>query len=205
MTPAQRRALRELWPRYGIDSADALSDLQAVFKRPAPVCCEIGFGNGEAYAAFAQRHPEYNYLGIEVHRPGIGSLLRRLAAADVDNARVLVGDANEALARIPDAALAAVYLFFPDPWPKKRHHKRRLVQPAFAALVARKLMRHGIFHAATDWPDYAGYIFDVLEQTSGLANAEGRGSFIARPSTKYERHAIALGHTIRDLIFQRVD
>ncbi len=135
---------------------------------------EIGFGNGEALAAAAAAHPENNYLGIEVHRPGVGSLLRRLETQDLRNVRVMLGDASEILAqRIPDASLTAVHLFFPDPWPKKRHHKRRLVQPEFAALVARKLEAGGYFHLATDWPAYAEHMVSVMSRIEGLDDASG--------------------------------
>ena len=206
MTPGQRRALRELWPRYGVET-EALADPAVLFGREAPLFCEIGFGNGEGFAALARAHPEYDYLGIEVHRPGIGSLLRRLADGAAANARVYLGDANDALAGLPDAALAAVHLFFPDPWPKKRHHKRRLVQPEFAALLARKLASGGVFHAATDWPEYARHIVEVLTRTPEFANQSASGDFVPRPAdrheTKYERQALAHGHTVRDIVFRR--
>src|SRR3989304_3879032 len=170
ITPAQTRALKQLWPRYGIVEGATALDLSTVFGRSAPVILEIGFGNGEALAATAAAHPENNYLGIEVHRPGAGSLLRRLEAQDLHNVRVMLSDATEILAqRIADASLSAVHLFFPDPWPKKRHHKRRLVQPDFAALVARKLEPGGYFHLATDWPEYAEHMTLVLSQAAGLA------------------------------------
>ncbi len=202
MTPAQRRALSELWPRYGIEHAAALQQPQALYPHDAPLHCEIGFGNGEALAAMAIEQPQRNYLGIEVHRPGIGSLLRRLAAANIANVRLYLGDANEALVQLPDAALAAVYLFFPDPWPKKRHHKRRLVQPAFAALIARKLAPGGVLHVATDWADYATHIAAVLQQTSGLA---ADSAARPRPPTKYERHAAAEMRAVREIVFIRAE
>lgn len=203
MTPAQRRALSELWPRYGVDTAATLSDPDALFRRPAALHCEIGFGDGEAFAELARTQPQDNFLGIEVHRPGVGSLLRRLAAGDIENARVYLGDANEALAALPDAGLSAVYLLFPDPWPKKRHHKRRLVQPAFAALLARTLAPGGMLYVATDWADYAHHIAQVLEQTPGLTTHAGQVGMTQRPRTKYERHALARGDTIHNLIFAR--
>lgn len=208
ITPAQVRALGELWPRYGIPDGDAMLDWSAVFGRRAPVILEIGFGNGEALAAAAAVHPENNYLGIEVHRPGAGSLLRRVEEEGLTNVRVMLGDANEILARrVPDVSLAAVRLFFPDPWPKKRHHKRRLVQPDFAALVARKLELGGYFHLATDWPDYAAHMDVVLSQTAGLVEAGGtdlyRELVVARLVTRFEQRGRKLGHEVRDLVYRR--
>jgi tRNA (guanine-N7-)-methyltransferase len=209
ITPAQLRALGELWPRYGIPEGQAPLDWPSVFGRRAPVILEIGFGNGEALAAAAAAHPENNYLGIEVHRPGVGSLLRRIEAGTLSNVRVLLGDASEILAqRIPDASLAAVHLFFPDPWPKKRHHKRRLVQPEFAALVARKLEAGGYFHLATDWPAYAEHMAAVLSRTEGLVDASGEGRFqelvAGRLSTRFEQRGRRLGHEVRDLVYLRL-
>ena len=209
ITPAQVRALGELWPRYGIPDGDAMLDWPAVFGRRAPVILEIGFGNGEALAAAAVAHPENNYLGIEVHRPGAGSLLRRVEEEGLTNVRVMLGDASDVLARrVPDASLAAVRLFFPDPWPKKRHHKRRLVQPDFAALVTRKLELGGYFHLATDWPDYAAHMDVVLSQTAGLVEAGGtdlyRELVAARLVTRFEQRGRKLGHEVRDLVYRRV-
>ncbi len=208
ITPAQLRALGELWPRYGIPEGTAPLDWPAVFGRAAPVILEIGFGNGEALVAAAAAHPENNYLGIEVHRPGVGSLLRRLETQDLHNVRVMLGDASEILAqRIPDASLTAVHLFFPDPWPKKRHHKRRLVQPEFAALVARKLEPGGYFHLATDWPAYAEHMAAVLSRTEGLVDASGEGRFqklvAERLATRFEQRGRRLGHEVRDLVYLR--
>ena len=208
ITKAQERALAELWPRYGVDAGDAPLDLCALFGRKAPVHVEIGFGNGDVLAAMAARHPEYDYLGIEVHRPGIGALLRRLEAAGLGNARVMRADAKEVLARnIPDAALSAVNIFFPDPWPKKRHHKRRLIQPEFAELVRRKLQPGGMLHLATDWRDYAEQMLDVLSQTPGFENTAGAGAFAPRPSvrppTRFEERGRRLGHEVYDLSFRR--
>jgi tRNA (guanine-N7-)-methyltransferase len=208
ITPAQVRALGELWPRYGIPEGTAPLDWPTVFGCAAPVILEIGFGNGEALAATAATHPENNYLGIEVHRPGAGSLLRRVEAQDLRNVRVMLGDANEVLAqRIPDASLAAAHLFFPDPWPKKRHHKRRLVQPDFAALVARKLEAGGYFHLATDWPAYAEHMAAVLSRIEGLVDASGEGEFqklvVGRLSTRFEQRGRRLGHEVRDLVYLR--
>jgi tRNA (guanine-N7-)-methyltransferase len=208
ITPAQARALTHLWPRYGIPEGATSLDWPAVFGRRAPVILEIGFGNGEALAAAAAAHPENDYLGIEVHRPGVGSLLRRLGEQDLRNVRVMLADASEILAqRIADASLAAVHLFFSDPWPKKRHHKRRLVQPDFAALVTRKLVAGGYFHLATDWPPYAQHMAAVLSRADGLIDASGTGRFrdlvAKRLSTRFEQRGRELGHEVQDLVYLR--
>ncbi len=208
ITPAQARALGELWPRYGIPEGTAALDWPAVFGRAAPVILEIGFGNGEALAAAAAAHPENNYVGIEVHRPGAGSLLRRIEAETLDNVRVMLGDAKEILAqRLVEASLMAVHLFFPDPWPKKRHHKRRLVQPDFAALVVRKLELGGYFHLATDWLAYAEHMAAVLSHTEGLVDASGSSLYpelvASRLSTRFEQRGRKLGHEVRDLVYLR--
>ena len=208
ITPAQQRALKDWWSRYGIEADAAPIDFARVFARAAPVVLEIGFGNGAALAAAAAAHPEIDYLGIEVHRPGAGSLLRRLSAQGSGNVRVMLADAKEVLAaRIPDAALSAVHLFFPDPWPKQRHHKRRLVQPDFAALVARKLVPGGYFHLATDWRDYAEQMASVLSRTSGLIDVSGLEQFkslaVLRTSTRFEQRGRKLGHGVWDQVFQR--
>ncbi len=208
ITPAQTRALAQLWPRYGIPEGVIPLDWPTVFGRRAPVILEIGFGNGEALAAAATAHPENDYLGIEVHRPGAGSLLRRLETQDLRNVRVMLADASEILTqRIADASLTAVHLFFPDPWPKKRHHKRRLVQPDFTALVARRLALGGYFHLATDWPAYAEHMAAVLSCTEGLVDASGNGRFqklvAERLSTRFEQRGRKLGHEVRDLLYLR--
>lgn len=210
ITPAQQRALKDLWSRYGLEAGEAPIDFVRVFGRAAPVILEIGFGNGEALAAAAAAHPETDYLGIEVHRPGAGSLLRRLSVQGSSNVRVMLADAKEVLAtRIPEASLSAVHLFFPDPWPKKRHHKRRLVQPDFAELVRRKLRPGGYIHLATDWRDYADHMVSVLSQTPGLADAGASGQYSklaeARLSTRFEHRGRKLGHEVRDLVFRRTD
>ncbi|MHB8728230.1 MAG: tRNA (guanosine(46)-N7)-methyltransferase TrmB [Sulfuricaulis sp.] len=208
ITPAQQRALKDLWPRYGVEAGGAPIDFTLLFGRAAPVNMEIGFGNGEALAAAATAHPECDYLGIEVHRPGAGSLLRRLAALESGNVRVMLADAKEVLAtQIPDASLSAVRLFFPDPWPKKRHHKRRLVQPDFAELVKRKLRPGGYFHLATDWREYAEHMVSVLSQTPGLVDISGLEQFhvlvVSRSMTRFEQRGHKLGHEVWDQVFLR--
>jgi tRNA (guanine-N7-)-methyltransferase len=197
-TPAQQRALDELYPRYGLP----FEPLKDPFGRKAPLVLEIGSGMGETTAAIAKARPDADFIAVEVHGPGVGSLLNRIAKEGLANVRVIRHDAVEVLARmIADDALAALHLFFPDPWPKKRHHKRRLVQPEFAALAARKLAPGGVLHAATDWPDYAAHMDQVFSQESLLQRAEG--GFAARPATKFEARGRRLGHPIRDLYFRR--
>ena len=208
ITEAQRRALEELLPRYGVAPGEAPLDFVALFGRAAPLHLEIGFGNGEALAAMALAQPQNNYLGIEVHRPGVGMLLRRLDAECIPNVRVACSDAKEVLEqRIPDASLSAMYVFFPDPWHKQRHHKRRLVQPAFIALLGRKLKPGGTLHLATDWEDYAQQMLALLSVAEGFENAAGPGRYAprpeARPLTRFERRGQRLGHGVRDLVFRR--
>jgi tRNA (guanine-N7-)-methyltransferase len=200
-TPSQQRALAELSPRFGIAYAEHLLDFAATFGRRAPVVVEVGSGMGETTAAIAQVNPDTDYLAIEVHGPGVGSLLKKIEALGLGNLRVIRHDAVEVLERmIPDGSLAGLHLFFPDPWPKKRHHKRRLVQPPFVALVARKLSAGGYLHAATDWADYAEQMASVF---SGEPSLEKADLSKARPVTKFERRGIGLGHPVRDLLFVR--
>ena len=201
-TAAQQRALEELFPKYGLPFQPETIDSGKIFGRIAPLVLEIGSGMGETTAAIARAKPETDFIAVEVHGPGVGSLLNRIAADRLANVRVIRHDAVEVLTRmIPDGALAAIHLFFPDPWPKKRHHKRRLVQPEFAALAARKLVPEGILHAATDWPDYAEHMNSVLMQESLLEPA--KTGFIERSTTKFETRGRRLGHPIRDLFFRR--
>jgi len=201
VTPAQERAHAELHPRWGLDYAPQPLDPAAVFGRRAPLVLEIGSGMGETTAAIALAHPENDYIAVEVHLPGVGALLKKIESGDIANLRVIRHDALEVLDHmIADGSLAAIHLFFPDPWPKKRHHKRRIVQPAFAALAARKLAPGGLLHAATDWAEYAEHMQAVLS-AEPLLEAAGAGS--ARPVTKFERRGIGLGHEVRDLRFRR--
>lgn len=207
MTDAQRSARDRLMPRFGIAYAPAVLDLGATFGREAPTILEIGFGMGETTAEIAQRYPENNYLGIEVHAPGVGSVLRLIEAQAIDNIRIVQHDAVDVLtAMIGPASLAGIHIFFPDPWPKKRHHKRRLVNVELAVLAASRLRAGGYLHVATDWQDYADWILDVLGQVPTLANsAAGFAERPAhRPLTKFERRGLMLGHTVRDIVFRRV-
>ena len=197
-TPAQARALETLLPKYGI----AFSREPVASPRAAPLVLEIGSGMGETTVAIAQAHPDVDFVAVEVHGPGVGSLLNAIAREQLSNVRVIRHDAMEVLEHmIADGTLAAIHLFFPDPWPKKRHHKRRLVQPAFAALAARKLAPGGVLHAATDWPDYAEHMDTVLRREPLLEPAAA--GFTARPVTKFESRGRRLGHPVRDLVFRR--
>lgn len=207
LTDGQQKALETLWPIYGLD-ANQLFDKQAIFGRDAPVILEIGFGDGESLAQMAAEQADKDFLGIEVHRPGVGHLLLKLKDRGLSNVRIYNADAIEVLSRnIADAGLAGINLFFPDPWPKKRHHKRRIVNPGFMGLAIRKLQRGGIFHAATDWEDYARHMLSVLEQCPELENRGEGNDYSSRPShrplTKFESRGHRLGHGVWDLIYSR--
>jgi tRNA (guanine-N7-)-methyltransferase len=210
MTPSQKRALDELWPRYGLDPPKAgVLDLAACFGRAAPVVLEVGFGNGDHLLARAQAEPERNFLGVEVHRPGVGRVLNRADAAALANLRVACADAVEVLRDwLPAAALAEAVVYFPDPWPKKRHHKRRLVQPEFARLVASRLAPGGVLRLATDWADYAAQMRATLDAEPLLANQAGSAGFVPRPPerapTRFEQRGARLGHDVFDLAYRRV-
>ncbi len=208
-TRAQRRALDEIWPRYGVDSADRPLDLATVFDRSAPVVLEIGFGDGEALLTSAANHPEINHIGIEVHDPGIGHLLMLLERAGLDNVRLIARDAVEVLDRqLADASIDVIRIFFPDPWPKKRHHKRRLLQPPFIAALARVLAPGGLLHIATDWASYAEHTTDIMAASDHFealtAAAAASVPLSARPPTKFERRGRTLGHEVWDLYYRRV-
>jgi tRNA (guanine-N7-)-methyltransferase len=207
VSKAQRRAHAELLPVYGVSFSPIPLDLDRVFGRAAPRILEIGFGMGETTAAIAQEHPENDYLGIEVHTPGVGSLLKRIADLHLANLRIIQHDAVEVVQHMiaPDA-LDGVHVFFPDPWPKKRHHKRRLIQPAFVALLASRMKRGARVHACTDWEEYARQMLEVLAADPALRNtAPGYASRPeTRPETKFERRGLALGHRVWDLVFGKV-
>lgn len=209
MTPAQQSALETLWPKFGIDFENGLIiDLNAVFGREAPCILEIGFGNGETLAMQAAEHPEKNYLGVEVHEPGIGHLLMLIDKTGLDNVRVICHDAVEVLnEQIPDGSLSGVNLYFPDPWPKKRHHKRRLVQPEFVDLIARKVLPWGAVQLATDWKSYAEHMLEVMEASPDFDNVMEAGAYSPRPqdrpTTKFEKRGERLGHQVWDLIYVR--
>lgn len=205
-TDAQRRARDELLPRLGLPFSWERLDLDRAFGRAAPKFLEIGFGMGETTAQIAAAHPETDYLGIEVHTPGVGSLLRRAAAAALTNVRIVQHDAVEVIERmIAPASLDGVHLFFPDPWPKKRHHKRRLVQAPFIELLATRMKSGAYLHVATDWEDYAQQILAVLSSEPQLVNtADGFAPRPAyRPLTKFETRGLRLGHKVWDIVFRR--
>ena len=207
VTDAQRRACDELLPRFGIPYSRAPLDLDGAFGRAAPKILEIGFGMGETTARIAAEHSLNDYLGIEVHTPGIGSLLKRAAEHGLTNLRVIQHDAVEVLERmIPPASLDGVHIFFPDPWPKKRHHKRRMLQPPFVELLASRMKPGAYLHVATDWQDYAQQILDVLSAERLLVNtADGFAPRPGhRPLTKFENRGLKLGHGVWDLVFRRV-
>lgn len=203
LTPSQQRALDELWPVFGIDDADTALDFDGIFGRSAPRVLEIGFGNGDTLVEMAAGAPEQDFLGIEVHEPGIGHCLIRARDAGISNLRLIDRDAVELLERsIPAGSIARINLYFPDPWPKKRHHKRRIVQPGFLDLCAQALVPGGTLHIATDWANYAGHIDETLAQSDTFELDErrehGGDAPLDRPVTKFERRGLARGHRIVD-------
>ena len=202
----QQRAHAELLPRYGLAYRPEPVDLRAAFGRTAPVVAEIGFGMGETTARIAAANPGNDYLAIEVHGPGVGSLLKQMEAGAIANVRIVQHDAVEVLRdMVAPGSLAAIHVFFPDPWPKKRHHKRRLLQPGFVELAAARLAHGGLLHVATDWQEYAEHVLAVLSASSALRNTAA--GFAPRPSwrpeTKFERRGRDLGHGVWDLLFTR--
>ena len=204
-TNAQRRALTDLWPRFGLEAHGAPLDLAALFGRDAPRVLDIGFGDGEALVTAAVNYPGIDYVGVEVHEPGIGHLLLLLEKAAATNVRVIARDAAEVVPQLlPTASFAAVNLFFPDPWPKKRHHKRRLVQTPFVSDLARVLKPDGLLHIATDWADYARHTLEVLAASPAFAPCDAiDGDPLAfRPPTKFERRGRRLGHEVVDLFYR---
>jgi tRNA (guanine-N7-)-methyltransferase len=208
ITPSQQRALDTLWPDYGVEFRDAALDLPAVFGRTAPVVLEIGFGNGETLVDQAEAGPDKDFIGVEVHEPGVGHCLLQADEADVRNLRVIMHDAVEVLARqIPPASLARINLYFPDPWPKKRHHKRRIVQDAFVDLLAERLADRGTLHIATDWANYAEHIDEVFSRSDRFSCRERREhdgeAPLDRPRTKFERRGLREGHRICDWCFEK--
>ena len=209
MTAAQQRAFADYWPRYGLDHAGTPQDFAALFGRRAPLVMEIGFGNGEALARASELDPARDFIGVEVHGPGVGHLLNALAARDEGNVRIFRHDAVEVLAHdIAPGALSEVRIWFPDPWPKKRHHKRRLIQPDFLALLASRMTANGLLHLATDWQPYAEHMQAVLEAAPDWRNEAGPGACAERPAwrmeTRFERRGLKLGHHVVDLLYRRV-
>jgi len=207
LTPSQQQAITDWWPIYGIEDTQGLLDAGTVFGRHAPLVLEIGFGMGDSLAEQAEAHPEQDFIGIEVHPPGVGKLLREIHSRGLENLRIYCHDATEILARcIADESLDTIQIFFPDPWHKKRHHKRRLIQPDFVTALTQKLREGGRLHLATDWENYAEHMMAVLSQHPALLNTAGEGAWASqtqRPQTKFERRGLRLGHGVWDLIFEK--
>jgi len=206
ITASQRKAMETLWPNYGVEIAGELN-LDVLFGRRAEKHVEIGFGNGDSLIAMAESHPEHDYLGIDVYTPGIGHLLIKIEAAQLTNVRIIHADAVEILTHnLPPTCLDGVYIFFPDPWPKKRHHKRRLIQPKFLKLLAQKIKPDGNLHLATDWEDYAQHMLAVLEASPEFINHTN--GFSPRPAerhlTKFEQRGLRLGHGVWDLLYRKM-
>lgn len=207
-TPAQQRAFDELWPRFGLDYSGQPRDYDTAFGRQAPRVLEIGFGNGDALRFAAQQDPARDYIGLEVHAPGVGRLLNALAEDSSDHVRLYHHDAVEVLRHeVAEGSLDEVRIYFPDPWHKKRHNKRRLIQPAFAELLVSRLRVGGRLHAATDWQDYAEQMWDVLDATPGLVNRAGPRGHVPRPDwrpqTHFETRGQKLGHGVWDLVYDK--
>jgi len=209
MTPAQQRAFDEHWARFGIDYSGSVEDYAARFGRSAPLVMEIGFGNGEALAWASEHDQARDYLGIEVHGPGVGRLMNALAARDAANVRLYKHDAVEVLEHeIAPGTLAEARIWFPDPWHKKRHNKRRIVQAPFVALLASRMAPGGLLHLATDWQPYAEYMLEVMEAAPDWRNDIGPGQYAEKPAwrieTHFERRGLKLGHGVWDLLYRRV-
>lgn len=210
MSQRQKQALEQLWPIYGCSSAIMTFNLTTYFQREAPTILEIGFGMGATLLTMAEQAPEKNFIGIEVHKPGLGALLAGIAEKKIKNIRVFQDDATDVLKNnIPDSSLDAVWIFFPDPWPKKRHHKRRLVQTDFVNLIQQKLKIGGQLHMATDVQDYAEQMLRVTQAIAGLKNTAPDHTYVPRPAhrplTKFEQRGQKLGHGIWDLIFSKTN
>ena len=207
MTPGQQRAYDEQWQHYGLNLDDGPIDLVDVFERDAPKFLEIGFGMGDSLVEMAKAAPECDFVGIEVHKPGVGRLLNLSADAGLNNIRVYCDDAIDVLKKcIKNNSLTRFQLYFPDPWHKKKHHKRRIVQPDFLTLVRSKLVSEGQFHAATDWENYAEHMMEVLSAAPGFSNVAGQHQYALkpayRPTTKFEKRGERLGHGVWDLLFE---
>lgn len=210
MTTSQQRALDELWPEFGVEYSPQRLDFEQVFARSAAIVLEIGFGNGDSLVQLASADESSDFLGIEVHDPGIGHCMIAARAAGVENLRIIAHDAIEVLGQqIAPASLARINLYFPDPWPKKRHHKRRIVQPSFLELCASRLKTGASLHVATDWANYAQHIDEVLDDSPWFDCAERRehdgDQPLSRPATKFERRGLKKGHRIWDWRFSKID
>lgn len=209
LTPGQQRALDTLWPHYGLERADGVLSPMQVFGRDAPRVLEIGYGMGQSLATMAAAEPDKDFIGVEVHRPGVGALLMAIHEHSLGNLRSYCDDAVDILQScIADNSLARLQLYFPDPWHKKKHHKRRIVQPAWVQLVQRKLTTGGVLHMASDWQDYAEHMLAVMQAESGWRNLSPTQDFVSRPAwrpqTKFEQRGARLGHDVHDLLFEKV-
>ncbi len=206
LTSGQEAALKKLWPDFGLEASDGLFDFTAVFDRQAPVTLEIGFGNGDSLATMARNSPERDFVGIEVHRPGVGHILHLIEKYDLKNLRVIRDDAVEIIKNnIAENSLDCVQLFFPDPWHKKKHNKRRIVQPEFVSLLATRLQKGGIFHMATDWQEYAEHMAEVMEahpDFESISDSPYSKKPESRPETKFERRGLDRGHGVWDLLYR---
>jgi tRNA (guanine-N7-)-methyltransferase len=211
MTDGQRRVLESLWPQVGLAIEDAPVDLNSVFNRVAPKILEIGFGSGHSLFEIAKRHPEKDFIGVETHQPGIGALMLEIEKEAIQNIRIFYGDAVEVLQKsIAASSLDGIQLFFPDPWPKRKHHKRRIIQPDFVNLLVDKLKSNGVLHLATDWEHYAHHMMQVLSKSDKLVNIAGAQQFAARSenrpiTTKFENRGTQSGRHIWELQFARCD
>ncbi len=207
LTPSQQKALDQYWPLYGLDLQSGQLDWRAVFGNEQPLVFEIGFGMGDSLVQMAAEHPGQNFIGVDVHPPGIGMILRKIAEQGLSNVRIYQEDAKQVLADcIEDASLDKVQIYFPDPWHKKRHHKRRLIQPDFMGQLLPKLKLGGVIHLATDWQNYAEQMMEVLSAVTELKNCAGDGNFSTqheRPVTKFEKRGERLGHGVWDLLFEK--
>ena len=203
-TEGQQRAFELHWKSFGLDYSEKIIDLSVLFERAAPTILEVGFGNGDSLAQMAEKNPHNNYLGIEVHRPGAGQLLQQIEKKELNNVRVSTHDAVEVLkSQLTENSLSGIQIFFPDPWPKKRHHKRRIIQSDFMTLLAKRLKTNGFVHLATDWAPYAVQMLEVMQSHPDFKNTVE--NFIPRPDsrplTKFEQRGLKLGHKIFDLMF----
>ena len=208
MTPAQQRAFETHWERFGIDYTGTAQDFHTRFDRLAPLVMEIGFGNGEALAWASEHDLLRDYLGVEVHGPGVGRLMNALASRDATNVRIYKHDAVEVLEKeIAPETLAEARIWFPDPWHKKRHNKRRIIQPEFVALLATRMVSGGLLHLATDWEPYAQHMLEVMEAAPAWRNAAGSGQYAEKPDwrieTHFERRGLKLGHGVWDLLYRK--
>lgn len=207
LTDSQRKAIEQHWQDYVIEFTGAVLNPDELFPHPAPLTVEIGFGMGDSLLAMAAAQPEQNFLGIEVHKPGVGKLLHGIAEQQLNNLRLICHDAKEVIQQgLPGASVDRFLIFFPDPWHKKKHHKRRIIQPPFAALLSDRLKPGGKLHLATDWEPYAEHMLEVLDAEPSLKNTNGPGQFWPspdRPQTKFQRRGEKLGHGVWDLLYEK--